>query len=82
MCLSLLCSFDPNFVCWYTNDNRRSESFKEKEIVRKERWLEWMLRLAERTKRKPSGAVEKPPDEPSYEEVCCQFVLISDNSIK
>lgn len=54
VCLSLLCLFDPNFVCCYTDDNRGSKSFKEKEM-----WLEWILRLAKRTKRKPLGAVEK-----------------------
>lgn len=73
--LSLSCSFDPNFVCCSIDDNRGSESFKEKEIVRKEMGLEWMLRPTERTERKHLVAVEKQPDEPPYEEVCCQFVL-------
>lgn len=51
-----------------SDDNRGSESFKEKEIVRKEMGLEWMLRPTERTERKPLVAVEKQPDEPPYEE--------------
>ena len=58
-------------------DNRGSKSFNEKEIVRKEMGLEYMLRPAERTARKPLVPVEKQPDEPPYEEVCCQFVLTS-----
>lgn len=60
---------EEDIVDGLSDDNKGSESFKEKEIVRKEMGLEWMLRPAERTERKPLVAVEKQPDEPLYEEM-------------
>lgn len=58
------------------DDNKGSDSLKEKEIVRKEMGLEWMLRPAERTERKPMMAVDKQPNEPLSEEVSCHFFVI------
>ncbi|KAJ0034051.1 hypothetical protein Pint_24660 [Pistacia integerrima] len=43
-------------------------SIKEKEIVRKEMGLEWMLRPAERTDRRPAVTVNSQPDKPPAEE--------------
>ncbi|KAH9682199.1 hypothetical protein WN943_028999 [Citrus x changshan-huyou] len=58
---------EEDIVDGLSDDYRGSESFKEKEIVRKEMGLEWMLRPAERTARKPLVPVEKQPDEPPEE---------------
>lgn len=70
---SLLCSFDRHCINCYVDGNKGSESFKEKEIVRKEMGLEWMLRPAEKPGRKPTATVDNQPDEPPTEEVCCKF---------
>ncbi|KAL5781843.1 hypothetical protein ACOSP7_006872 [Xanthoceras sorbifolium] len=51
-----------------SDDGTRSNSLKEKEIVRKEMGLEWMLRPAERADRRPSVSVDNQPEETPAEE--------------
>lgn len=58
------------FIWLYCVDYGGGSSIKEKEIVRKEMGLEWMLRPAERTDRRPAVTVNSEPDEPPAVEVC------------
>ncbi|KAK1569187.1 hypothetical protein Q3G72_033611 [Acer saccharum] len=51
-----------------SDDGTKSNSFKEKEVVRKEMGLEWMLRPAERADRRPLVSVDNQPEETPAEE--------------
>lgn len=67
----MLCSFDSSTVlvlCCI--DFGGGSSIKEQEIVRKEMGLEWMLRPAERTDKRPVVTVNSQPEEPHDQEVC------------
>ncbi|KAK3190252.1 hypothetical protein Dsin_029813 [Dipteronia sinensis] len=51
-----------------SDDGTKSNSFKEKEVVRKEMGLEWMLRPAEREDRRPPVTVDNQLEETPAEE--------------
>ncbi|KAI9196588.1 hypothetical protein LWI28_025249 [Acer negundo] len=51
-----------------SDDGIKSNSFKEKEVVRKEMGLEWMLRPAERADRRSPVTVDNQPEETPAEE--------------
>lgn len=56
-------------------DSGGTNSFKDKEVVRAEMGLEWMLRPEAKMDRGPRVAVENEPEVAKNEEVCSEFQI-------
>lgn len=54
----------------FVDDAGGSHSLTDKEIVRKEMGLEWMLRPSDNSERKPATTSDQVPEEPQADEVC------------
>lgn len=58
-------------------DSGGANSLKDKEIVRAEMGLEWMLRAGTKTDRGPAVAVENEPEEAKDEEVRSESQIVN-----
>lgn len=61
---------EQHYLSFSADDAGASHSLIDKEIVRKEIGLEWMLRPNDNIERKLATTSDHPPEEPHAEEVC------------